>query len=102
MSKYSDETRKRLSEFQKQLWSDPEYAAKRIELIRNTKRNFGEEFGTQARDRLQSLWNDPNWKEHTRASQSAGAKARWADPVKRAEFLEKRRIAREKRKKESE
>ena len=95
MSRYSDETRKRLSEFQKKLWSDPEYAAQRIEKLRNTRRTFPEDFGQQSKERISRLWQDPHWADNMRNRQSEGALRRWSDPVKKAEFLEKRRLARE-------
>tara|TARA_R110000851_G_scaffold211412_6_gene363995 strand:- start:745 stop:1107 length:363 start_codon:yes stop_codon:yes gene_type:complete len=89
---WTPEKRAAQGEAMRKRWADPEY--REIMKIKATDSRKTPEFRARQSAQTTDRWaNDPEYREKITAAQSTSAKARWADPVKRAEFLAKRQIA---------
>jgi hypothetical protein len=92
----SDQGRQNIIDAQNLIWADPN---KRAEHSAVMKSRWAEcpQRNAQVSKELKQRWENPQWKEYMTTKQSQGAKARWADPVKRAELLAAQKAAYDKK-----
>ena len=95
----TEKHRKLLSERTKELWTRPEYREKMSTALKarwedpdyRARMKFSDAGLASLRDALTERWADPDHREMMQAAQSKGTTAAWADPVRKAARLEKRR-----------
>lgn len=93
--KASDETKAKLAETRKALWSTDVGERMRQSSIEGRK---SEAYKAKTAENTRLQWQDPEAKARLKAAQAAGKAAFWADPVKRAARIEKRRATLEAKK----
>lgn len=86
----SEEHKKKMSEIMLEKWKDPEFRRKNLEAKQAAMKPRTQEHKDKIAEKMKEYWADPEYREKTRKSQSEGAKARWADPEKRAALLRAR------------
>lgn len=87
--KHTEETKQRLREVMLAKWNDPEWVANRKGQIGERRPRTEEEKAAMS-DKMTDKWQDKEFRQRITKKQSEGAKARWADPVKREKFLKQR------------
>ncbi len=83
---WTPEERAHQAEAMRKKWQDPEYREK----THTAMQEIGEERRKNISEKLKAKWQDPEFRAKQSIGRSAGAKARWADPVKRAAIMARR------------
>jgi hypothetical protein len=84
---WTAERRAKYSEVAKARWADPETRKQMVAGMQN----ITPEQRKKISDSLKELWQDPEWRQQQSLSRSTAAKARWADPDKRAALMAARK-----------
>jgi len=86
----TDQGRQSIIDTQYRIWNDPAERIRRSAIMKAAWQDKDEEKLYRSA-LLKNYWQDPEWKAKTSANQSKGAKARWADPEKRAALIAAKR-----------
>lgn len=87
--KASDKAKKSLSAARTKLWKDPVASENMRQASIEARRS--ESYKATVAANTNAQWQDPVQREKLKAAQAAGKAAFWADPIKRAARIEKRR-----------
>lgn len=96
--KHTPETIEKMRQTVRKRWSNPEFREKQKQAMQEGRLQNMDKIRQTSSETLKNNWKDPDWRDNMSTRQSEGARARWADPEKRAAILAARKAAYEKKK----